>query len=131
MKLILAVFAIAALAHVSSGQEVQNGSRWSCGGTTVTVGIVAYPLANAVGVTSTTPSGTSLERQGTPGPNSSSENPTCVQSDVMGGQPKTRVKDGKHQWWNGSRWLNSRRLSGKTEIPGTCPGDEVVSLPND
>lgn len=131
MRTLLIVLALFATALVSSGQEVQNGSRWSCGGATVTINVVSYPTVNAVGCTSTTPTGTSLERQGTPGPNSSAENPTVANSDVMGGQPKTRVKDGKHQWWNGTRWLNSRRLGGKTELPGQCPGDDVVSLPNE
>jgi hypothetical protein len=97
----------------TGGGEVPSGSVWTGGGETVRVNITANPTMNTVTVSFTGPGGTTTGVPGTPGPTSTSSAPTCSHSDVVGG--KRVGPDGKVQKWNGSAWVNMRRI---TEKPG-------------
>lgn len=104
----------------TGGPEVEAGSGWGGGLSSVTVNMSLNPTVNTVTVSVTSGGGTSSGATGTPGPSCTAADPTCVESGTMTVGGKTyRVKDGKLQRKNSSgRWINMRKVKSPPSPPG-------------
>ena len=133
MKKIRSLLSLLVLsATASAGGEVTDDSVWTNadGSVSVTVGIEQHSSTNSVGVTFTSGDSTSPEATGTPGENSSAENPTCTESgESTNTAGRFRVKDGKVQKRNSDgTWSNWKRKK-KQSTQGSGYETLVVGQP--
>mgnify|MGYP001558894596 CR=1 FL=1 len=144
MKKSLTFLAAFFLAAPLMAQEVLDQSRWYGGGEVVTADVDARQAGDGVDVNFTDSSGTSGGVQGTSGPGSTPDSPTCSDSGSAStpapGGTEYRVRNGKVQRKTKSgTWVNMRKRperkrnggSSASSVDGTTrnPAEEVTSLP--
>lgn len=107
-------------AMAAGGSEVPGGSLWGGGLYSTTVNMTLNPTVNTVTVSITSGAGTSAGAMGTPGPSSTADNPTCVDSGEMRvGGGTFRIKNGKLQRKTKSgAWVSMRQIKSPPNPPG-------------
>ncbi len=133
--------AVAAMAAPTTAQEVRDGSVWSGGGVTFSIGITETGDGN-VAMQAVSASGFSGVVSGTEGPNSTPNRPTAEEGGTMGVPTATGVLavsvNGGHMEWRkeDGTWARCKRGTKKRSPDANWggghsngPGEEVVTMP--